>query len=175
MSRYNKILSLIFFYSFLPGITFAETSVGVIVPLTGEAGSYGKACVNGITLAQEDFATKLEGNVKFYTEDDQNTPSKTLSAFRNIQQRAGAKIILTWASNTSKVIAPIADRENFISFAVASDPEISKGKKNVFQYWVTPEEEARALLKELHRRNIKKVAIISAIQEGASLNEAVFH
>ncbi len=144
----------------------ADPTVGIVIPLTGGASSYGKACLNGIALAREDLATMLAGKVSFTIEDDQNAPANTVSALRSIQQRTKAKIFLTWASNTSKAVNQIAERENFLQFAVATDPAVAQGKRNVFRYWVSAETEVKKLLAGLKQRRIDKIAIVTAQQDG---------
>ena len=146
------------------GLAQAAPAVGVILPLTGGAGTYGQACLNGITLAREELGGKLKA--RLVIEDDQNSPAKTVSALRSIQQKHQAKIFLTWASNTSKAVNQLAERENFILFAVATDPAVAAGRKNVFRYWVSAETEVRQLLISLQKRAIKRVAVLTSQQDG---------
>ena len=143
----------------------AEEPVGIILPLTGAGGFLGQACLNGITLAREELGEKLRGKVNFVIEDDQNSPVTTVSALRSIQQKTKAQIFLTLASNTSKAVNQLAEREGFILFAVATDPEVARGKKNVFRYWVSAATEVRKLLEALKRRNIFRIAAFTAQQD----------
>jgi branched-chain amino acid transport system substrate-binding protein len=142
---------------------FAQTPIGIILPLSGEGASFGKSCQNGITLAKEDF--KNSNQLAFYFEDDQNSPTKVLSAQKNLTQNYQPKVFLTFSSTVSKTIAPLAERENFIQLAIASDPLIVSKKNNSFTYWVTPESEVEALIVELKKRKIQKISLITAQQD----------
>jgi len=143
----------------------AEVPVGAVLGLSGPTAGYGAACRNAITMALEDFSTKVKGKFKLSFEDDANNPTRTVSAVRSLKQREGTKIFLTWASNTSNAVNRLADREDFIVFAIASDPEVPKGKKNVFSYWVTPDAELQQLVAAMKRRNLLRIAIITGQQE----------
>ena len=50
--------------------------------------------------------------------------------------------------------------------AIASDPEISKGKNSVFNLWVTPNEVTKVLVSEVEKRGHKNIARISTLQDG---------
>lgn len=164
MSLFCKLfLITIFAFS---SIASAETKIGVILPLTGGAAEYGIACNNGITLAQEDFKEKIGGRFSVVFENDQNSPALTVSSLRKLRAFDKSEFFLTFASNTSNSVNSLADKEGFILFALATDPNVVKNKKNVFSYWVTPEEEVKTLIAELNRRNIKRIALFSTQQDG---------
>ena len=159
-----RILTLLFLFS---SIAKAETkSVGVILPLSGGGASYGVACKNGIELGLKDFKDKIGDKFKVIFEDDQNTSSQTLSALRKLRNSNRSDIFLTFSSSTSNAISPLADKENFLLFALATDPNVVKERKNAFNYWVTPDEEVKLLIAELLKRNIKHIAIFTTQHEG---------
>jgi branched-chain amino acid transport system substrate-binding protein len=158
------ILSSLVFFS---TIVKAEVSVGLILPLSGGAAIYGNACRNGVTLGFEDFKEKINGRFKVDYEDDQNSAAQTVTALRKLRASKKSEFIVSFTSNTSNAINSLADRENFILFALATDPAVVNGKKNVFSYWVTPETETKALIAELNFRKMKKIAVFTAQQTGA--------
>ena len=151
---------------FIASVTFAEVTAGVIIPLSGPGATYGIGCRNGVLLALEELKDKINGRFKIVFEDDQNSPTRTISSLRKLNAVSKTEFVLTFASNTSNALSPLADRENFIHFALATDPLVVKGKKNAFNYWVTPSEEAKTLVAELKRRNIKRIAVYTAQQDG---------
>ena len=161
----NKIF-FIFLILTTSSLAKAEVKVGVILPLSGGAAEYGVACKNGIEMGLEEFKDKIAGKFSIVYEDDQNAPAQTVTSLRKLRSANNSEFILTFASNTSNAINSLADKEGFLLFALATDPNVVKNKANVFSYWVTPEEEVKTLLKELARRNINRIAVFTTQHDG---------
>ena len=69
-------------------------------------------------------------------------------------------------SNVQQAIAPILENKEIPLIAIATDEEISKNKKYAVNFWVTPDEEARLLIKESLRRGYKNIALFTTIHLG---------
>ncbi len=165
MSRLLTVfLSLFFFTSLL--FAQGKPTIGVLLPLTGDGASIGKAFQNGIQLGFERLPKALKENIAIVFEDDAMQSVKTVAALRKLQSTENLIAVLTFSSGTSHAIAPIVERAKLPLVAVASDPRIVENKEWVVNFWVTPEEESRVLVPEAVRRGYKKVAIISDIHEG---------
>lgn len=149
----------IFFFRVVENV-FAESTVklGVIVPLTGEAANLGRACQNGLSLAEEAFrATAGNPSFEVVYEDDANIPAQTLTAYRRLAQRRMTAIV-SLTSGPSLAIAPLAERDQLPLIAIASDPAVSNGRNFSINFWVTPKEEARRLSAELDARGLRSIA-----------------
>lgn len=145
----------------------APLKVGVILPLSGEASSFGIAFKNGMDLAMDELPEPDRARVRFLFEDDQLSASKSVSALTKLTSHDGIDVAVNFSSGTANALAPIAERQKMVLVAAASDPKIVSGRKYVFNFWVTPEEEARVMLPEAERRGYKNVARLTAIHEGA--------
>lgn len=137
--------------------------LGVILPLSGEAAIYGRACQNGVELA---LRGPNAGELQVVYEDDANTPKNTLNAFSKLTTQNGVGGVLIWSSPTANAVAPLADRQRIPIIAIASDAKVVEGRKYAVNLWVTPEQEAETLHEELQRRGIDSVARITSIQDG---------
>ncbi len=142
-----------------------EVRVGVIVPLTGEAASIGVACRNGIDLSLKKLSPLVRNRIKVRLEDDQNDPRKTLSAFKILHSEK-LDVVVTFSSGTSKAIAPLSEHLKIPLIAIASDPDISKGRSYAVNFWVSPRQQAKVLLNHLQQRKLIRIARISAVQAG---------
>jgi len=141
--------------------------VGAILALTGDGASWGEALRNGMSLALEDLPPDTRRKLDLQYEDDAFNPMNTVSAFNKMLNTTGLDAVITVSSGTSKALAPIAEGKKVTLLAIASDPEICRGRKFVFNFWVTPEEELRLLLPEAVRRGYKNIARITSVHAGS--------
>jgi branched-chain amino acid transport system substrate-binding protein len=145
---------------------YAEVKFGVIVPLSGEAAAVGAACRNSMRIALEKVPPEVQSKIKILYEDDANSPANTLSAFNRLKSFQGAQVFLTMASNTSNALAPVVEGEKLPLIAVASDPNVPKGRNYVVNLWVKPETEAELAVQETLRRGYQKIAIVTVTHSG---------
>ena len=140
--------------------------IGAILALSGESGSTGAACRRGIEMALDEMPPHLKGRLEVAIEDDGNLPRNTVSAFDKLTGSGGVDAILSFLSNSSKAISHLAEAKRIPMIAIASDAELVKNRRYTFLLWVTPEQEVKALKRELECRGYRRVARISAIQPG---------
>ncbi len=97
--------------------------VGVLLPLTGPLGSYGKACEEGIRLWAEKHP-----RVELVWEDDHGEAAGAVEAFRRLDQ-AGAKVVIGPATSTCAIaVAAAADEARLpLVSPSASHFEVTKG------------------------------------------------
>jgi len=140
--------------------------VGVILGLSGEGANIGASCKNGITLGLESLKGPVRSKIEVLYEDDQMKPKNAVSAFNKLVNVDKVDVVITFSSSTSKAIAPLAERKELPVIAIASDPAIVRDREWVFNFWVTPEVQAKLLMKQLAKRGYKNIARIVATHDG---------
>lgn len=159
-----KILFVVLLFFWIAPPLIAETQkpkVLSILPLSGEIAQIGNAVKNGMLLASE-----KQNVLKLYFEDDASIPKNTVSALRKHLSLEKPLVVICASSGTCKSIAPILEVEKIPLIAIATDEEISKGRRYAVNFWVTPDTEAELLIQEAQRRGYKKIAIFTTIHEG---------
>lgn len=140
-------------------------TVGAIIALTGEAASIGEACRNGISLALEDLSPELSKRVRVVYEDDENVTRETVSAFKRLAEKEHPSAIISFTSPPSKAVAPLADQFKIPLIAIATDPEVSRGRSHVVNLWATAEAEVRTAVQEAKKRGYKRIAIVGSVHD----------
>lgn len=133
--------------------------VGLILPLSGPAASYGIACRNGFEMAREEG---LGQHLEAIYEDDQFMPAKTVSAFKKLVLVDKVDVIISIGSTNANAIAPLAEKEQILMFAWAGDPKVSAGKRFVINQGRSSELEGEMIAKETARKGYQKVALVTA-------------
>ena len=139
--------------------------IGVILPLSGDASFIGEAAKNSAILAKESFG-KTKNTYELVFEDDQADSKKTVSAFRKLVDVDKIRAVGTGFAGPGNAIAPLSEKEKIIHFSIASDLNIAKDKKFVFNHWIKPENEAGVYIKEAKKQGLKKIAMINTNQQG---------
>lgn len=139
--------------------------VGISAPLTGDAANIGTATKNGVELLYSELSPELKSRIKLSFQDDQNSPKTAVSVFTKLVTGDKAAAMITVASNTSKVTAPLADRAKVPQLSIATDTAVVEGKKYVVNLWATAAEEAKPAVAEAIRRGYKKIAVISSVHD----------
>ena len=163
-------LSIVTALLLLNSIAGAEPTaykLGMILALSGDAANFGKAAQNGATLAMESLPQAERARIKLTFEDDGFKAANSVSAFHKLVSIDKIDALICWSSGTCSAVAPLAEAAHLPTLAIASDAAISKGRSFLANLWVTPEEETKILVPEAVRRGIRKVAIVTAIQDGA--------
>lgn len=179
MNGGNHVCALLFGLTFAFACPFAAAqqapvNYGVIIPLSGSAANSGESCRNGINLAVEDLGPELRSRIRPIFEDDGNQAVNAVSAYKKLRMERQIDVALSFFSNTSKALAPIAEADKIPLIAIASDPDVVKGKTFVFNLWVSPEGQGEALVREARRRNYKRIAVVSATQSALMVFKSVF-
>lgn len=140
--------------------------IGVILALSGDAAAVGKAAQNGMLMALASLPTEDSSRLAIKFEDDGLRTANSVSAFRKLVDIDKVHSIVCWSSGTCNAVAPLAEAAEIPLVAIASDSAVSKGRKFVVNFWVTPEEETRVLVPEAVRRGYRNVAIVATTQDG---------
>jgi ABC-type branched-subunit amino acid transport system substrate-binding protein len=91
----------------------------------------------------------------------------SISSFQKLRDVDGINVLVNASSGTGNALASLAEARNVTLFSIASDPEISRNRKYVFNFWISPEDEIKAIFPEVEKRKYKKIALFSTIHSGA--------
>lgn len=142
--------------------------IGVILPLSGQVASMGSYVRRGIDLAVADLPEASKAKIELFYEDDQFDPNKTLSAYRKLSGSPGIDAVFTILSPPANALGPLTEQNKQILMAIgASDATIAVGKQYSFIHWVIPAVLGENLVRELRRRDYKKIAFLTAEVTGA--------
>ncbi len=109
--------------------------IGVILPLTGNAATYGVSAKEGIDLALEELNVAQKRKLELVYEDDQCDPEKAVSAAQKLINIDNVKIIIGHiCSSAALAVAPIAEKNKVILFSPgASTPEYKNAGDYIFR------------------------------------------
>jgi len=148
--------------------------VGVILPLSGDAASVGGTVRNAITMAYESLPEEDRERLKLYFEDDAMESRQSVSAYQRLRAQHNIEALVNVSSGTANALAPLAEQHGIPFIAMATDPAVVEGRKNVFNFWVSPATQTEALFPEVSRRNYKNIARISTIHDFSYAVNTVF-
>lgn len=136
----------------------AKAQVGVILPLTGEASSYGVDCRKGIELA----AAQAGDKVQFIFEDSKADPKQAVTAIqRLINQRHVTAIIGDMFSSTTLAIAPIAQQNDIVLVTpTAAAVDIPATGDNIFTIYPSSEFEGEFMAQRSIERGVQTTGIL---------------
>lgn len=118
----------------------APFRIAAILPFSGDLANIGLAFRNGIEMALESLPPHVRSQYQVEYEDDGLQPSKSVSAFQKLIHSGKIDLLLNFSSNTSKALAPLAERNKVPFLAVASDSTISRGKKFTYNFFASSDE-----------------------------------
>ncbi len=140
-------------------------NIGMIIPLTGDAAVYGISVKNGFLLAQKE---RPGVPLKLSLEDDGFTPARGIAALRKLNSSTDKPaVIIVGGSQTANAIAPIAENDGFPHVAIATDSQVSLGRRMSFNFWVTPKAQCERVAQEAVRRGYKSIASIATTHQGS--------
>ena len=146
----------------------AETTVGILVPLTGELGAFGKPWQQGADIAiKEVNATgALPGGTKLKTvvADDETNPETAVTEARKMISTQNAKAIVGPTSGEMVALAPIAERSKtpIISSSAGTIELNELGGDWLFRTITSDDAEGPALAKYLVDEKAQNVGIFVA-------------
>ncbi len=107
--------------------------VGVILPLTGELGNFGKTVLNGINLNLEKYNRK---SVKLVVEDSKGNPKNAVSSIEKLISQDVKFIIGSLTSGATLAINPLSKKNKiFLISPTASTPDLSNSNPYFFRVW----------------------------------------
>ncbi len=117
--------------------------VGVLLPTTGEAGTYGESIESGIRLAISDARDREELPKGFDVVwvDTQSDPDRAVSELRRLASERGVKMVIAGATSTeAQAIVEVLDELEVVCLSpTASTPGISQRSKLFFRIFPSDE------------------------------------
>lgn len=112
--------------------------IGSIGPLSGPYAVYGGDCKNGIELAVTEInaAGGINGQqIELIAEDDEGQPEKSVSAYKKLVTKDGAKIIIgSLTSGCAIAITPLAQAQKVVQIApAATAPAVTDAGNFIFR------------------------------------------
>jgi branched-chain amino acid transport system substrate-binding protein len=145
LSTSAKIATLAVAVSVLIGCG-GQSVVGVLLPTSGAAASYGHSMKNGIDLAIEQGLAdgSLASSVQFVWADTGTDPNRAAEELKNLASQ-GAKIIIAGTtSDSAKALLPVIEQVNVVALSPsASAPHLTKDSKLFFRVFASDELEGR--------------------------------
>lgn len=174
-----KLLSAITPFVLLVFTSFAALAdqrlrVGLILPLSGEASSWGRTFQSAFEMGLEELSPAERARLQIFTEDDQLQPKNAVSAFHKLLAQHDIDVVVNLSSGTGNALASLTEQRKIVLVAIASDAAIVRGRTHAFNFWVTPEEEARVLVDEARRQNYKRIVRVGTIHDGVSAVNKAF-
>jgi len=112
-------------------------TIGALFPLTGEFCDEGIRALNGLFLARKDINENggiLGKQLDIITLDDKGDPEYVVQQYNVLKERGVAAIVGSSFSNVTLELAKAAAKDGMpVISPTASDPEVTKGRRNVFR------------------------------------------
>lgn len=157
-----------------------EIRVGVLLPLTGNAGALGKDALLGIQLAIAEYIQDRSPNepaISIIPEDTGADPNTGISAFRKLTSVNDVSLLIgPLASGVTLAVAPLAERNRIVVLSPGSSaPSISTAGDYIFRNELSEEYGARRQA-ELAYETLKfqRVAMLYVDNEYGVGTSAVF-
>lgn len=103
------------------------TTVGVILPLSGEVASMGQAFRRGLDLFVKDYP---QSSIKLVFEDHRYDGKSALSALHKLRQVDKVALEIVWGNMPGDSCAPVAEQEKIPLIAISMNP-VAKDRKYV--------------------------------------------
>jgi branched-chain amino acid transport system substrate-binding protein len=143
----------------IPILALAEpcrVTIGLVLPLTSNAASYGERAQRGAMIAQEASRDVCEASLKF---GDSKFESATgLSAYRSLVQSSNIDAVITASSQVSIPVRDLAARDGVLQMAIfTSSNAFSKPSGSSFRICSRSSEEVAPLV-DIVAQTLKAVA-----------------
>lgn len=133
--------------------------IGATLPLTGNAAEAGQAAKAGLEMTLKKLnRTSNKYNYELVFEDNQMIPQKVAITTNKMINMDKVSAVLSFWGLMGNIVADIANKNNIMSFSCTFGDFSNSGK---YGYNIAPiyEEQAKTMLEELKKRNIRTVAL----------------
>jgi branched-chain amino acid transport system substrate-binding protein len=142
-----------------------ELIIGSVLPMTGDAGTFGQNAARGAELAiAEAMGKKLLGEtrIKLLVEDSRGNPADAASAARKLTDVDGASLMIGDVTSAgTHAIVPIITKEHIPTISpAASDPALSGTSPFFARVWPSDVYEARVIGKYALAKGFSRIAVI---------------
>ncbi len=140
--------------------------IGAIMPLTGDAATYGVAIKQGIELALDkvNAAGGIDGQpISAMFDDTKAMPKEGVAAAQKLISVNHVNVIIgAVASSVTLAVAPIAERSHVVLLSAASSsPKITSAGNYIFRNYPSDELEGRLVAEFAVQHNYKTAAVLT--------------
>jgi len=141
----------------------SEPIVGVLLPTTGSAATYGESMKNGIDLALEQEQGNLPEGFQIKWGDTASDPETGAAELRRVASEGARLVIAGTTSGTARALLPVLDETNIIAITPsASAPSLTKDSRRFFRIFSSDELEGRRAGRFLYDDQDRSSVIIYA-------------
>jgi len=148
------VIAVIAAYTYNPKT--ASLKIGVITPLTGEAGAWGNWVKNSIELASEN------SNLKMIYEDSMCDPKTGVNAYKKLTDVDKVDLITGFVcSSVAMAVSPLAEQDGITMITTgASTTDLKDAGEHIFNMWPLNDAQAIFVADYLISQGIRKAAIL---------------
>lgn len=137
--------------------------VGVLLPTTGSASSYGESMKNGIDLALEEAQGTLPKGFQIVWGDTASDPATGADELRRMAAMGARIVVAGTTSDTAHALLPVLEESDVIAVSPsASDPSLTKESRLFFRVFSSDELEGRRAGRFLYDDQDKTTVLIYA-------------
>nr|VFJ50482.1 MAG: ABC-type branched-chain amino acid transport system, substrate-binding protein [Candidatus Kentron sp. FM]VFJ51185.1 MAG: ABC-type branched-chain amino acid transport system, substrate-binding protein [Candidatus Kentron sp. FM]VFK08853.1 MAG: ABC-type branched-chain amino acid transport system, substrate-binding protein [Candidatus Kentron sp. FM] len=150
--------------------------IGAILPLTGDAASYGEDCRRGIELALEDSSRPYQRSIDIVFEDTKADPKTAISAFNKLVNVDKIQAVIGGMfSSTTLAVAPLAQQAGIILLTpTAADEKIPATGDHIFSIYPSASSEGHFMANRLEEQVIGRIAVLYQNQTATKTIAAAF-
>jgi ABC-type branched-subunit amino acid transport system substrate-binding protein len=161
---------LLFLLLLIPTLVLAETTAGVILPMTGDFARYGEK-------VRASLESKLDPRLRFVYEDEGCNPKSAASAYQKLTAMSGIKLFIgPWCGSPQVVVAGLLRKADQIAILGSSAPErvyeLSDGR--MFSVQPSIESESKFNAEKAMEMGAKRVVILFLKNDFSRAHEAAF-
>ncbi len=144
------------------GHVYAENiKIGFSLPLTGDFAFMGHGVRDATILGKESMG-KTKNTYEFIFEDCKYDSKIDATIGNKFVSMDKVDIIVSLGGGSGGVLAPLADQNGIIHFAITSTPTVTEGDLN-FAHWTPVPSMNDALVGEIKKRGFKRLAVFTNI------------
>jgi len=137
--------------------------VGVLLPMTGEASTYGESMKRGIDLALEMEEANLPTGFQILWGDTASDPATGAAEMKRLADEGAGLFVAGTTSDTARALLPVLDETDSIAVSPsASAPSLTKDSRRFFRVFASDELEGRRAGRFLYDDQDKTSVLIYA-------------
>ncbi len=141
----------------------SEPVVGVLLPITGSASTYGQSMKNGIDLALDQEQANLPEGFQVLWGDTATDPATGAAELVRVAGQGARIIVAGTTSDTARALLPVLDETDTIAISPsASAPSLTKDSRRFFRIFASDELEGRRAGRFLYEDRDKTSVLIFA-------------
>ena len=141
--------------------------IGLVLPLTGPAATWGNDYLQGATIAIEDLnaAGIIDRPIELVIEDTMSEPKNAVTSFQKLINVDKVKFVATTLSSHGLAMKPLAEENHIILFGDVAHPAMTQNTKFTFRHSNIVDDEAKKLADQVIKLQAKKVGILYSNDE----------